>query len=135
VNRRDCTRGEGGFTLIELLIVVAIVGILAGIAIPSFQHALKKAKEAVLAENLWNMRNMIQQYYVDKGHYPADLEELVSAQYMRAVPRDPLTGEPEWDEIFEEPTEFDDPMQETGIVDIRSLAPGAGTNGMPYSEW
>lgn len=135
-NRRAGARPrEVGFTLIELLIVVAIVGILAGIAIPAYQHALKKSREAVLAEDLWTMRDLIQQYYVDKGQYPADLEELVGSHYLKAVPRDPFTHEAEWEEVPAEPTEFDDPLEQAGIVDVKSLAPGTGTNGVPYTEW
>lgn len=126
---------QAGFTLIELLIVVAMVGILAAIAIPSYKHAMIKSREAVLAENLHIMRSLIQQYYVDKGRYPLDLEELVSDQYMRKVPRDPFTGNEEWNTIQEQVTEFDDPAQQTGIVDVTSLAPGVGTNGVAYSEW
>lgn len=126
---------EKGFTLIELMITIAIVGILAGIAIPSYRHALQKAKEAVLAENLWTMRDLIQQYYVDKGEYPPSLEELASAGYIKQIPRDPFLGEAEWEEVIEEPTEFDDPLANTGIIDVRSLAAGVGSNGVPYSEW
>ena len=81
-----------GFTLIELLVVVAIIGILAGVAVGNYRHAIIKSKEAVLKENLFTMRSSINQYFADKGHYPADVRTLVDAHYIRAMPIDPITG-------------------------------------------
>ena len=85
---------QGGFTLIELLIVVALIGILSSLALPIFKDSQTKAREAVLKENLFVLRDLIDQYYADKGYYPADLQTLVDEEYIRKVPVDPFTGEP-----------------------------------------
>lgn len=128
------TRRKRGFTLVEMLIVVAIVGILAAMAIPSYRHAVIKAKEAVLAEDLWIMRDLISQFYVDQGKYPSSLDDLVDKRYLKEIPVDPFTGEAAWDEIPEEIDE-EDPLAETGIMDVRSLSDQIGTNDIPYNEW
>ena len=74
---------SAGFTLIELLVVVAIIGVLAGVAVGQYQRSIKRAKEAVLKENLFTVRNQINNYFSDKGKYPYDLQELVDAKYLR----------------------------------------------------
>ena len=85
-------KNERGFTLLELMIVVAILGILTAVAIPRFQQAPQKAKEAVLKTNLHTMREAFDQYFADKAAYPESLETLVEEGYLREVPIDPLTG-------------------------------------------
>ena len=83
-------RRSGGFTLIELLIVMTIIGILASIAVPNYQRSVIKAREAVLMEDLYQMRRAIDAYFADHGKYPESLQGLVEAKYLRDIPRDPF---------------------------------------------
>jgi general secretion pathway protein G len=125
-------RDRRGFTFVEMLIVVSIIGILATIALPSFQTAVIKAKEAALKENLFVLRDVIDQFYADQEKYPATLADLVEKRYLRRVPADPITGQSDsW--TFEYAT--DEQGQENGIVDVRSGSEQTGLNGVPYREW
>lgn len=131
-------RRPRGFTLAEMLIVAALIGVLAGIALPNYRHAQLKTREAVLRENLWIMRDLIDQYKTDRGEYPASLEDLESKGYIRRVPIDPITKSADtWVTVQDEPA-IDAPEEEnpdTGIKDVLSGAPGTGLDGTPYSEW
>jgi len=125
-------RAEGGFTLLELMIVVAIIGILATLAQPMFKGATQKARETVLRENLFALREVIDQYYADRGKYPGSLDDLVTSGYLRKVPDDPIVkSSTAWVTI--PPPE--DTGRGGGIFDVRSGAPGAGANGITYAEW
>jgi general secretion pathway protein G len=125
-----------GFTLIEMLIVVALVGIVATLAMPSYRHATLKAREAVLREDLWTFRDVIDQFYTDKGRYPTSLEELVSTGYLRMIPIDPFTKEADWTTTTEPLAEGEEEDEdvEPGITDVHSNAPGTTEDGIPYSE-
>ncbi|WP_173196699.1 general secretion pathway protein GspG [Geobacter sp. SVR] len=79
------------------MIVVSIIGILAAIAIPNYQWGIIKAREAVLRETLYNLRNIIDQFYADQGKYPDSLDDLKQKQYLRDIPKDPMTGNTEWE--------------------------------------
>lgn len=119
---------EKGFTLVELMIVVSIVGILATIAVPSYQSSLMRAKETVLRQDLFTLRELLDHHRADQGKYPPSLEGLVSAGYLRAIPKDPFTNSSSsWQEIIE-PTEG-------GIFDVYSGSDLVGTNGTPYNKW
>jgi len=128
-------RGARGFTLIELLVVVAIIGILAAVAAGQYRNSIVRAKEAVLKENLFLMRQQISLYFADKGHYPADLQALVDDNYLREVPFDPITGST--DTWVTEYAEMDDAdiSTEPGIADVRSGAEGSSLDGSSYAEW
>jgi len=121
-------RGTKGFTLIELLMVVSIIGILATLAAPSYQASVVKAKEAALRQDLFTLRDVLDQHRADQGKYPGSLQALVSAGYLRAIPKDPFTNsDTTWQEMIE--------MTEGGIFDVFSGSEFVGTNGTPYNRW
>ncbi len=124
-----------GFTLIEMVIVVAIVGILAAIAVPQYQHSVRKAKEAVLREDLYQFEAIIDQYYADKGKYPQSLQSLVEEGYLRRIPKDPFTESKETWRVEYAKQDPLNPGGSPGIYDVKSGASGTGTNGVPYSQW
>ena len=120
--------GAPGFTLIELLIVVSIIGILATLAAPSYQTSVVKAKEAALRQDLFTLRDVLDQHRADQGKYPASLGALVSAGYLRAIPKDPFTGSTSsWQEMTD--------ATEGGTFDVFSGSELVGTNGTPYNRW
>jgi general secretion pathway protein G len=130
---RNAQAGQAGFTLIEMLIVVAIIGIIAGIAAAQLRQTPVKAKEAVLKEDLYVLRDVIDQYFADKGKYPESLETLVEEGYIRRIPVDPFTQSSEsW--VTEE-ADSDEEEAQGGVVDVHSGAPGTALDGSQYSDW
>jgi general secretion pathway protein G len=128
-------RGCSGFTLIELLIVMVLIVLLAGIVLAVYGNSVTRAKEAALAEDLFQMRKAIDEYYADKGKYPADLDALVSEKYLRQIPPDPFTGSTDtWQEIQSE-GDPSNPSAEPGISDVKSGSDQSGLDGRPYAEW
>ncbi len=128
-------RTEQGFTIIELMVVLTIIGILSSIAVNLHKKSIIKAREAVLKENLFQMREALEQYYADKSHYPSDLETLVEDGYIRKIPVDPFTKtDDSWEVIYEDPV-MDDPDYETGVYDVRSGSDQQALDGTYYSEW
>ena len=128
-------RRESGWTLIELLVVIALITILAGLAMTQYRNSVTSSKEAVLKTDLFRMRDAIDQYYADKGKYPASLDALVSDGYLRKIPEDPITRATDtWQTVPAEPDPAN-PSAEPGIYDVKSGAQGTGLDGTPYSEW
>jgi len=128
-------RTQSGFTLIELMVVMAIIGILATLAIPSFIVAVKHAREAVLKEDLQTMRTAIDSYTMDKQKAPQSLDDLIQDGYLKYIPEDPMTHSKEtW------VTDSSDAMYsldetEPGINDVHSGSDAMGSDGQPYSSW
>lgn len=136
--RHGSRSASRGFTLAEMLIVAALIGILAAIALPNYRHAQLKAREAVLREDLWILRDLIDQHKADRGEYPESLQDLVTRGYVRRIPADPITQSAETWVEFREPLGEEVPEEEdveAGITDVFSGAEGVGLDGTPYSEW
>jgi len=119
-----------GFTLIELMIVMSIIGILLTIAQPMYRESTIKAKEAVLMENLFSLRDVIDQYYVDKGKYPDSLEDLSGSGYIRSIPKDPFTTSSETWQLIPPPEGY-----EGSLYDVHSGSERVALDGTAYNEW
>ena len=128
-------RRQRGFTLIELLVVCAIIGILASAAVANYRRSIVKAKEAVLQQDLYTMRTLINQYFADKGKYPSDISSLIEDHYLQAIPKDPFTESS--DTWVTEAAELDesDITTEPGIANVKSGAEGTSLDGRSYSEF
>jgi general secretion pathway protein G len=127
--------GEQGFTLLELMIVMIIIGVLAAIAVPSYLASVRKAKEAVLREDLHTMRSAIDSYTVDKSKAPQSLGDLVESGYLKAIPKDPITART--DTWIADQSDTLTSIDETqgGISDVHSGAQDTSSEGTSYSTW
>ena len=132
--RRD-GRLQQGFTLIELLVVISLISILAAMGMVQYKNQVRRTQESVLKTDLFHMRDAIDQYYADKGKYPASLDALVSDGYLRKIPEDPITlSASTWQT---EPAEPDpgNPSAEPGIYNVKSGATGTALDGSTYADW
>ncbi|HZT40205.1 MAG TPA: type II secretion system protein [Bryobacteraceae bacterium] len=135
MERRTQSGNALGFTLIELMIVMAIITVIMSIAVPMYQKSIIRSKEAVLRNNLFTLRTVIDEYTYDKQKAPQTLQDLVSEGYLRAVPIDPMTGSDQtWRTIMEDANNATS-QNEPGIWDVRSGSDQKSLEGTPYSEW
>jgi len=122
-----------GFTLLELMIVITVIIILAAIVLPQYQKTILATREAVLREDLFKMRILLDQYAADKQKLPQSLDDLVAGGYLRELPKDPITGQADWTIVTGE-----DPNSssgEQGVTDVHSASTDTSSEGTPYSEW
>jgi general secretion pathway protein G len=131
---RRSRASEAGFTLVELIIVIAILAILLSIAVPKYSNSLKMANESVLKQDLFSLRRSIDNYTMDKAKAPQSLDELVSAGYLRNIPKDPITGQQDWVPVQDDSLMSAD-QSEPGISDVHSAAQGTASDGTPYANW
>jgi general secretion pathway protein G len=128
-------RRSRGFTIIELLVVMTILVILASVGMTQYRNSVRRAEEATLKENLFRMRDAIDQFYADKNKYPADLADLVSEGYIREVPTDPLTKSKDtWTTTQAEP-DANNPASQVGIYDVKSGSELTALDGTRYADW
>ena len=132
---RKMRRQDAGFTLMELMIVMAIIGILATLAIPSFVVAVKHAREAVLKEDLQTMRAAIDSYTMDKQKAPQSLDDLIQDGYLKSVPEDPMTHSKDTWVTDSSDAMYSLDQTEPGINDVHSGSELTGSDGQPYSSW
>jgi general secretion pathway protein G len=131
----DPSRGDGGFTMLELMVVMTLIVVLATMGMTQYKSSQIYAKEAVLKEDLFRLRDAIDQFYADKGQYPSTLDALVSDGYLRKVPDDPFTkSNSTWQTVPAEP-DPNNPNVEPGVYDVKSGADGTALDGTKYSEW
>jgi len=131
----DPARGDRGFTMLELMVVMTLIVVLATMGMTQYKSSQIYAKEAVLKEDLFRLRDAIDQYYADKGTYPSTLDSLVSDGYLRKVPDDPFTkNNSSWQTIPAEP-DPNTPNAEPGVYDVKSGSDGTALDGTKYSEW
>ena len=111
--------------------MVTLIVVLAGIGLSTYSTSVTRAKEAVLREDLFRMRDAIDQYNADKGTYPPDLASLVTDKYMRQIPKDPITDSADtWQIVMSEPDPAN-PNAAPGVYDVKSGAPGRRSTEPP----
>jgi len=126
---------QSGFTLIELMVVASILIVLAGLALVQYRNSVVRARESVLKEDLFRMRDAIDQYYADKMQWPASLDALVTDGYMRKVPDDPFTmSSSTWQTVPSEP-DPNNPTAAPGIYDVKSGSEATALDSTKYADW
>jgi general secretion pathway protein G len=133
--RTAILRRERGFTLIELLVVISMISILAAMGVVQYRNSVQRTREATLKKDLFEIRDVIDQYYADKGKYPSSLDALVSDGYLRKIPVDPITNSADTWETVPADTDPANPSAEPGVYNVKSGAQGNGLDGTPYSDY
>ena len=131
----DRERERRGFTIIELLVVLSLIVILATMGMAQYRTSVHPSREAVLKEDLFRMRDAIDQYYADKGQYPATLDALVSEGYMRKVPVDPITNQRGHGRPCRQSPIPNNPTAPPGIYAVKSGSDATALDGTKYSDW
>jgi general secretion pathway protein G len=123
-----------GFTLLELMIVLSIMMILMAVAVPVYNQSIIQARESVLRSNLSTLRNVIDQFTLDKQKAPQSLDDIVQAGYLRQIPIDPMTRQTNWEVVQEDVLKAVD-QNDPGITDVHSASSATASDGTAYSSW
>ena len=123
-----------GFTLIEMVVVISLILVLLSIALPMYNQSILRAKESTLRQDLYTLRHVIQQYTLDKQKAPQGLEDLISAHYLKFIPKDPMTGREDW-QVEQEDSIMSPDQTQPGIVDVHSTSNLTASDGTAYSTW
>jgi general secretion pathway protein G len=133
-NRPNLIRPNLGYTLLEMMIVIVIIGILLSIALPIYNQSILRSRESVLHNDLFEMRKLITQYTLDKQKAPQSLDDLVQGGYIKQIPKDPMTGEANWEAPTCDELESVD-QQDPGICDVHSASNAISSESTAYSTW
>ncbi len=128
-------RRQRGFTLIEMIIVVSIVLILVAVSVPNYQQSIIRARETVLRQDLYTLRSVINQYTEDKQKAPQSLEDLISAGYLKVIPKDPITSSNTTWQVEQEDVMMSVDQTQPGITDVRSGSSAVSSEGTAYNTW
>ncbi len=123
-----------GFTLIELVVVISVIAILLAIAIPIYSRSILSARERALKSDLATLRQDIWRYTLDKQKAPQSLDDIRAAGYIKKIPDDPITREPNW-EVVQDEVLISPDQQDPGIIDVHSASNATATDGTAYSTW
>lgn len=128
-------RSSAGFTMIELMVVMSLIVVFATMGLVQYRYSVVRSREAVLREDLFRLRDALDQYYADKNRYPTELEGLVSEGYLRRIPEDPFTeSSSTWQAVPAEP----DPnaaFEAPGVYDVKSGSEAVALDGTRYADW
>jgi general secretion pathway protein G len=131
----DSPMRAGGFTMIELMVVMSLIIILTTMGLTQYRNSVIYARESVLKEDLFQLRDAIDQYFADKGQYPSTLDALVSDGYVRKLPEDPITkSSSTWQTVPAEP-DPNNPTAEAGVYDVKSGSEATALDGTKYADW
>jgi general secretion pathway protein G len=126
---------QAGFTLIELMVVISLLVVLASTGLVQYRHAIVRASEATLKDDLFKLREAIDQYYADKNQYPPTLDALVTEGYIRRMPEDPFTKSASTWQTEDAPPDPNNPTATPGVYDVKSGAMGTALDGTRYADW
>ncbi|MCU0285098.1 MAG: type II secretion system GspH family protein [Acidobacteria bacterium] len=152
-------KSRKGFTLLEMIVVVIIITVLAGAAIPMVETSVKREKEIELRRNLRTIRMAIDDYkkFVEENNlkldedtynYPEELEELVDGleykddkadekikKFLRSIPIDPMTNSSEWGLRSYQDKRDSHSWGGENVYDVYTKSERKALDGTFYKDW